>query len=298
MATKEHVIKADFYKVENIKGSLSSTLDDLIALQVEKRNVSAGGQPLRLERIERVARDGGTFYEGEFVRVRMDNLPVKASKTSGVESIGLNDDEGIGEETAFLYSKDQDILILQRNRSGASFARVEEYFNKFGGKDNAVGLAIMMNADALKRLKKANAVKSLSVTIAPIEGVPLDDLRNVSVSRAGEARGSRGGLAVTMTVARVPRSGLSLFKEKITDVATSVMRYRSQSASSVPKMQVKAEDDDGTSIIDFIRDRLSCSDKIPNDNDRHLSYNARRSFLWSAWNSKGFQNVLMLQRGM
>ena len=109
---------------------------------------------------------------------------------------------------------------------------------------------------------------------------------------------SLGGQKVTMTVSLVPRSGLSLFKEKITDVATSVMRYRSQSASSVPKMQVKAEDDDGTSIIDFIRDRLSCSDKIPNDNDRHLSYNARRSFLRSAWNSKGFQNVLMLQQGM
>ena len=295
MAKRDNKIRADFYQVVNLKGSLSAILDGLLETETDKRNVDANGQPLRLERLEKKTDANGTFYEGEFVKVRMDNLPVKASTTSGIGSIGLRDDEGIGEETAFLYSQDRDILILQRNRFGATFLRVEEYFNTFGGADNHIGLSVMMNANALKRLKSAKAVKSVSVCVAPVGGAQIDSLRGVSVGKAIGAMEELGGEKVTLTVSLAARGSGSLIMDKIMDIARSVIDVRNQSAISVPKMQVKAEDDDGTSIIDFVKDRLSCCENIPNDNDRHLSYNARISFLRSAWNSKGFQNVLMLQ---
>lgn len=293
MSTQGNKIFADFFKVTNTKGCLSDVLEHLISLPVDRRNVDLTGLPHRLETIDRRMESGDTFYEGEFVKVRMDKLPVKASRTAGVSGIGLSEDEGIGEETAFLYSKTHDVLILQRNRLGTTSGRVADYFNHFGKEVSSfIELSVMMNDDALKRLEAAKSLKSLSVSIHKVKDHSTESLRGGPVEGAEDAMNDLGGDRVTLTVSLKPRRDGSLIRDKITRAVTSLLRMREDDVQSVPKIQVKAEDEDGTSVIDFIRERLFCADTIPNDKDRHLSYTARRSFLRAAWNFTGFQKTL------
>ena len=96
------LMKVDFYKVvmpENAACKFDEILDRISAIPADDhRNVVRAGYPIRLQE----ATKGGAVWEGEFVRIRMDEIPVKASLGGAIEPIELEDDEGIGEETAFL----------------------------------------------------------------------------------------------------------------------------------------------------------------------------------------------------
>ena len=296
--SKSHEIRADFFTVEEVKGAFTSILDRLIGLKVPARNLEIGGQPLRVETIsKRTDESGVEMYEGDFVKVRMDNLPVKASKTEGVSSIGLSVDEGIGEETAFIYVPSAKVFILQRNRNGASFTRAESYFNVFGkdqgdsAYDDVIGLSVIMNESAMARLGRAKALKSITFSISQLKDPGATEL-GTSVDYAVSAMTDLGGERATITVGLCRRNEGTLTLQSVIGTVKSLLGIRESKSGTVSKVLLRAEDDDGVALIDFIKDRLSCSDKIANDSDRHLSYNTRICFLRNAWNSKAFQRHL------
>src|SRR5580704_9270886 len=107
--------------------------EDLVQLVEESprddgRNLEIGPDPARLQ-------ESGIWnhcHEGEMVRIRMDMLPRKASLDGALEDLDFEDDEGLGEETAFLYHPPTQVLALQRNRSGVSASGLAWYVKEKG----------------------------------------------------------------------------------------------------------------------------------------------------------------------
>lgn len=79
---------------------------------------------------------------------------------------------------------------------------------------------------------------------------------------------------------------------KVNDGVGKLVSMREESKASISSIKVKAEEEDGTDIIDFIRDRLVCSETVVDDSERHILYNTRRDFLRKAWNLRAFQNLI------
>lgn len=286
-------LKAGYFSVTETKGSLAAILDEIIAKPVDQRNVTIDTFPFRIEKLGKTTDEkGNTFYEGDFLRLNMDNLPVKAAKDAGVSPIGLADDEGIGEESAFLYSPDAHVFILQRNRAGTSFLRAATYFNQIGHPDNYVEFSVMMKMSALQRLKKAKSFKSVSFSIMPTCSAKDINGSGASLKDALHAMKGLGGEKMSVSISLAPRKEGSLLKDKVTDVIGKLVSMREESKASISSIKVKAEEEDGTDIIDFIKDRLVCSETAVDDSERHISYNTRRDFLRKAWNLKAFQNLI------
>ena len=288
---KQRTIHADCFHVENLRGNLEHILTKINSVAVRDRNVEIDGQPFRIEVLKIRRENGQRIFEGDFIKVRMDNLPVKASKHSGVSNIGLSDNEGIGEETAFIYSPQHQVLLLQRNRNGASYLRVQQYLNKIGNGTDIVGLSIMINGTALEKLEAAETLTSISIAVVPetrAHGIDYGE----SVAQAIDVMKQVGGKRLSFTISLGARRDATLAKDVVKNIIRKLLRARAGCESCVKKVELRGRDDDGAMVIDFIKDRMSFSDVVANDQDRHLSYRLRSDFLRRAWNHTDLQRAL------
>ena len=252
-------IRADYYRLSEEKGDFDLLLKSLKQKKISQRNVYLGDRLVRLEQCSIWNNKGKSLVEGELVRIRMENLPVKASENAGVGDLGLKDNEGIGEETAFLYSPNDKVVILQRNRLGVSYVRFCDYFNSIDPANTMITMLPMMRLAALERMKNAAGFRALTLTVAPVGGI--EDLKNcgVSVSHAMDAMNSLDGEKVSITVSLTQRQGKTLNKPSLIDTVKKLM-LRREMGTPIATLRVRAdEDDDGVNVIDFIKDRLSAS---------------------------------------
>ena len=294
MATNKNgrLIKADYFQLSEEKGDFNRLLKDLMKKDISERMIPLADRPVRLETCS-VWKDGEKeLIEGELVRIRMENLPVKASENAGIDDLGLKADEGIGEETAFLYSPADKVLILQRNRQGVSYTRFEDYFNHMDEDNTMIALFPMMTRAALERMKNAAGFRALTITVAPVSGT--DDLKDcgASVSHAMDAMDALGGERISFTVSLKHRQGNTLDRRSIMDTVKNLL-HRRERGSDIATLQLRAdEEDDGVNVIDFIKDRLCAREMISYDTDRRMSYNVRQQFLRRAWTWKAFQKMI------
>jgi hypothetical protein len=111
-------IKINFYRVympdgagitfEGILESVDQSPND------EGRNLLVRDCPIRLQSLNKLQQG----WEGDMIRIRMNEVPIKASLAGIVEPLEFEDNEGLGEETAFIYNPLIQVLMSQRNQSG------------------------------------------------------------------------------------------------------------------------------------------------------------------------------------
>ncbi len=120
----------DFYTVSMPEGEKREFIDLLGELAEipddEARNYLVENNPVRFTNLS-CSKAG--IWEGDFVKIRMDVLPPVAKTSGGVEPLVLEDDEGIGEEAAFMYDPQFNVLAKQRNRYAVSPTVLCEYIN-------------------------------------------------------------------------------------------------------------------------------------------------------------------------
>ncbi len=122
-------LNIDFYKIAMpSQGRLTfeSILQKLIQLPIRVRFREIHQSPLFLHQSS--YNQQNHCWEGEIIRLRMNNLPIKANLSGDTEEFIFGDDEGIGEQTAFLYHLPTRVLLLQANQGGVSAPSFIKYF--------------------------------------------------------------------------------------------------------------------------------------------------------------------------
>ena len=165
-------LKVDFFKVvlpDDFSDSFESVLNAVnVSPNDHTRNAIRNACPFRLQE----AWQTEDCWKGEMIRIRMDQLPIKAKLSGDVSSIDLEDDEGIGEETAFLYHVPTRVLTIQRNRYGVSAGVFAWYFEKKGSVES-IELQPILQKDGLQRLANIKDVRKLSLNIAGTENMAV-----------------------------------------------------------------------------------------------------------------------------
>ena len=279
------LIKVDFYKVvlpddaqrpfEQIIETIASSPED------QTRNLQRDANPVRLNEAE----SGSDLWEGEMIRIRMDEVPVKANLEGDISPIGLEEDEGIGEETAFLYHIPTEILGLQRNRYAVSPSGFAWYFEEKGG-ITPIELEPILREDAIQRLAQMDEVRKLNLHIAGVE--------NMNVFR-GLGRGVKGMMTLmdefgspnlNVNVSMGRRSG-SLVSSTVKSVAKQLARLSQRGETTVRKVEITGRDEDGEkTILDLIEYRMVEAIPVELDPDRTVSRQKRRAAIRTAWRAR------------
>jgi hypothetical protein len=283
-------MRVDFYKVvmpEDSKVEFEGILNEVCrSPDDDTRNIEIRESPVRL-------RKGGIAsgnWEADMTRIRMNMLPVKAKLSGEIEPIRLRDDEGIGEETAFLYHPPKQTLVLQRNMHGVSASALAAYFESKGGLSGPIILEPILQQGAYEKLADLQVVTKFDIRIAA-----HSDLNSLKNSGHGVAsmidvltEFQAPHAAISLSMGRERKGSLAV--KQVINTAKRVLGLSSGEANPVTKIVVSGRtDDDERLVLDLLQYRLFEWVELDPDEDRRVSYRQRRTALRSTWNKNRAQ---------
>lgn len=275
----------DFYTVSMPENETRSFADLLAELRDipddETRNYVVENNPVRFTSLTR-ARSG--VWEGDFVKIRMDVLPPVAKTGGGVAPLRLEDDEGIGEEAAFMYDPRYNVLAKQRNRYAVSPTMLCEYINYKCQTRGPITLNTVLRQDAWDRLGNLHEVRKVKFKIAPHTNVAGSLPRDVSTKEFFQAADhfSARHLVVEMSVGR---SKNTLATRAVKQLAKALAIQFRDHEDSVDRVELWGNTEDGDrDHFDMVNFRLKDEQQITIERDRAFTYDeVRRPALYRAW---------------
>ena len=280
------IVTVDFFRVHMfVPGrTFESLIDAVKAMTGANRNWAVTDDDvIRLHEVD----IWGDCIEGEMTRLRMGDVPPKGDLSGSVTDLALEDDEGLGEQTAFLYDPKTRALLIQRSKMGVSSGRLTGYFEYMTRMPTPVIAEPSLRLDAVQRLAEITEVRSFQVNFARVDnpdafkGLDLGnesfiDVMNEFKSPTADIRISMGRQEGTLPV------------EKIKKIALHLMQFgkpKGQAAhpNDVTKIDLSGRDDDGNSTgVDLVRDRLFEKVNVQRTTRRVL-YPVRRDALREAY---------------
>ncbi|MEA5567516.1 DUF6731 family protein [Anabaena sp. UHCC 0399] len=279
-------LNVDFFKVvipADMNLSFGEVLQKVIQLPADQRF-----QEVRLHYVSLHEAVFGwqQTWEGEIVRLRMDNIPVKANLAGKIEDFKLADDEGIGEQSAFIYDPATNILLLQSNKHGVSPGNFARYFELIISSNASIYIDPVIQLDALQRLEQMKTVKKLNISIAALENMSvfensgLEEFVNLTTAYQAPA------IDIEFKVSRSKKSSLPL--EKVRNATTALLCISNQNQSQVKKIRISgSSDDDDNLYVDLLKDKMRESIQIKaSTGQRNIPYLERQKALRDAWEKR------------
>lgn len=279
-------IKIEFFRVELPEGS-ETTFEEVLrvvaSMEGDSRNLMVGHNPVRLQEFE----EWSTTLVGDILKIRMENLDSKASMDGHVEAFPLDDDEGFGMGTAFLYDPRTRILLLQKNRHICSHLAFANYFGLKGGLDGPLSLWPALRPDVYRKLASFNRISKMEVRIAGLENARAFEGEGHGVARL---LGLMSDLrAPTLKVEfGVGRSHETMSAPTARTYIRRLVRWASDGDAVVEQLKVKGAPNASTppEILDLIQDRLIEVVEVEMDDDRRISFQKRSNALKETWRSR------------
>lgn len=216
----------------------------------DHRTMARPDGPIRLQ----FARPSTNAWTGELIRIRLGEQAKKADTKGHVEPIPFGDDEGLGEETAFLYDPELRIIVYHERKGGVSLTNAARYFRAVG-KVRSVEFQPIPKPELQERLRRMKVVREFIVHLAGVNtGQSYRGLGHSALSLFGTAD------EFNATEAKFQLSvgkGNSLQRAK--ETLEELMHPDSGAKEHVSRIILigsDAEDDTHEEVIDLLDDRL------------------------------------------
>lgn len=280
-------MRIDFYSVETPDGvNFRDLLAQANALPNDNSRVQEiEGIPYRLQEL----RHAGRLRLGDMVRIRMNDIPIIVSLDGDVDEVELEADEGIGEETAFLYDNTTRVLAIQRNRFGVAPSKFTSYFEELAGLDNPIIAAMILREDVARELGRLQVVREFHVRFASIKNPTL-----ITQDRPGTKNAIKllddTAPAVGITLAMGRKRG-SLSVPAVVDSAKKFLKWATGKVAGEEQVEsIKVHgtfDDDSEAKINLLEYRLVENADVPVDaRSRRLLYDNRRTAIREAFDRR------------
>lgn len=291
-------VKIDFYKVvmpEAAATTFDAVLDRIqqIPLQNEARTREITGDPIRLQELHH----HGGYLEGDMVRTRMDTLPRKSNVETGqLTLLDLDDDEGLGEETAFLYDPATRCLTIQRNRYGVSASAFATYCTEIAAFESAISLEPIISGDAIARLQDFDRVNRLTIKVAGLAGGQVLRDTPYSLGHIAAFADDYAGPIVNIDVSMGHQKG-SLARDRVRGVVEWLRRQFRDREIDVRRIEVSGSAaGDETQVLDLLESRIVEQRTVEINQNRIVTYASRRNAVRAAWDAQQDRIRAILRR--
>lgn len=267
----------DFFKTEDLNGGtldIGELITRAFGFPVRERLVDFGDSFVLLNNV----RQAGHLVLGDVVRAKTTDLPDRVSRTTGIPAdLGLNADEGIGRQAAFLYDCERTSLLLQRDREVGSSAFREGVSRPANAEFN---LSLIFKQDALQRLNRMQVVRKVSFKVARPQNPEAFREIDPSAGHAIDMLNETGGLFIDIDISVGKSKAVSLARQAALRFARGLFGRRGE---EVQRVIVSGREEPGaaTEIIDMLEDRLVYK-SAENPRRRRLSPEDRERILRAA----------------
>jgi hypothetical protein len=297
-----------FYKIEmpeclEIPIDFEALLLATMNLPEPERTVSIKGFPIRLLTLKSVENyRGNQVIEGEIIRIRMKGLSVVAGVDSGVEDLEIDQDKGLGTETAFLYHPKTETLVLHNVQNGVSISAFLAYFesinnSKIQAFSGDISADPIINRETMASFKKINEFKSVRFKVAKVENE--DFIREISSSQKEliSALTQYNAYFVETEVKVGIKRSNKLDGGECTRTVMDLLQLHSRQNESVETIKItgKSVDDEKIEIVNLLADLIKEEIRYNKDDLRNIPYQMRRDAVRKAWTKRKDEIISMLQ---
>ncbi|ASS76573.1 hypothetical protein CIG75_17455 [Tumebacillus algifaecis] len=296
-------ILIDFYRVSLPSGvKFKKMLEVAKAANLEDREFNVKDYPIRLEKIERLT-DGN--WLGHLVKIRMDFLPKKATKgQAGLEDLGLNPDQGIGEETSFMYNENTNVILYQRNYYGVRIEGFNQYMRKLYKDSKGLTKEILLEflaivgEDAFEKLERQQIIRKVDVRLAlPDNPEIASKLRkNQVLNKWIDNLEDTGSETMSLTLSMGRKRNASMIVNAIKEAARIAVKEQDY----IGKFKVRAKEDDykgRLEWIDLLEDRIHENVELDVSRKEPLTHDRMSRELIKVWGEREEEiNALFLIR--
>ncbi|WP_018132706.1 DUF6731 family protein [Effusibacillus pohliae] len=275
-------INIDFYQVQEQTGTtLQSVFEAIAKTDPLQRTRKAGNE---YASIVELIKDGDVWL-GTIVKIRMNQIPRKASLSGVVEDFDLKDDEGVGEEVSFLYDPAPKIraLVLQYNHYGVRAGSFREYVSHF--MENAIfDLYPILTTDALVRMSKKKIIKKIEVQFAAPKNSNIFADADTNTKSLIDILHSMAGGKIYMEVSADKGKDESLSFKPIQRIIQTMLGHREE--VQILKLHGKETENESTKPIDLLHDRMVETIAFRQTRQNPLTREQMYSFLKEAYNRR------------
>jgi hypothetical protein len=284
-------LKVDFYQIElptTSNVSFEALLQKAIQIQEQARIKIIRGFPIRLQSLDCNDFNGEQVFEGEIIRIRMEDAPVIANLKGGLEDIHLTDDQGIGEQTAFLYHPNTRVLLIHTTQTGVSISLLLGYFKEIGGFNELIYGNAVIQLDTMQKLDTMQSFRRFEVRVAGLENAEIfkDQGRSIEemVKLSEEFRAPV--LDISMSIGY--KKNESLDPNIVKRTVNSLRSMLGSRHKQISKIKVSGVTEDGELVLlDFIKHRMiEVVDISTQKNQRKIPYSTRQRAIREAWNHR------------
>ncbi|MDJ0662114.1 MAG: hypothetical protein QNJ42_21900 [Crocosphaera sp.] len=284
-------IKVNFYHIEIYQtGNLSfeSLIEEVLQKPREERIMEIRAAPIWLCD----ASIDQNFVTGDMIRLGMNEIPVKGNLRGIVENIDLNDDEGLGTQSAFLYHIPTKVLLLQNRQAGISPYNLAKYLMEITGIDNNIFVDPILLLETWRKLENMQDIRNFEVRVATLDHLGIfagDDPAVKDINQMTQYF-QAPSLELKLSVGKARNTSLELKKSK--KFLKNLLRLNGRN-TPVKKLRVSGKTDDEDSLnLDLLSDRMSENIEY-NFLGRTLPYTERKKLLKEAWDKRSEEILQM-----
>lgn len=281
------VVNADFFTVEKSSNSdpeFEQVLHEISQIPHNSvaRNITHFDNPIRMASI--AMSSNRQEWIGDMVKIRMDNIPPKASTTGSLNPLQLSNDEGLGEETAFLYIPRHKVIVVQRNFYGVAPSIMCKYMSEKSSAKASYKLKPIISNASFDRLRRMSSVSKMQISFANINNSQALVNRNDGLGDALNNFERYGAISAEITLS-VGKTKKSMDIRNV--IRTALSLHRHKDTNTVKKIEISGSNEyDSKTVLDLLEDRIVYKETIPSDENRNIPRSRRFDFLQNAWADK------------
>lgn len=194
---------------------------------------------------------------GNVTKIRMKEIPVKASLDGQKTPIPLKNNEGIGEETAFLFVKSLNILIFQYNFNSIRAGKFIEYINKHCSVNGLVELLPVVKIDTYNRLLKMAEPTALEISVAELSSPAVLNSEINSIKMLARANDAIKAPVVSIKYSLGRSHSEKGYGARLMECVNDLRRFLTN-GGKVTKLKIsgKMDSESNTEVLDLLADRL------------------------------------------
>ena len=272
---KKKDVTFEFWKVRvppNFSGGFKAVLTSLAqAGTIEQRNQIINGYTMRWEELEVT----GRYFFCDFIKLRMDLLPLKGGVNTKSSSLNLPSNEGIAEPFVCLFDTHSDILVVQRNHYGASVGAFIQYVQQLVPVGGLIETLPVLSLAGLQKLTHLDDVRRVSFRIAKPRNAAYNPGASGSVDSSISTMDDFDGQSIEVVISSgFARRSLTL--REVFKKANAFLTGQTTGNAELEKFEVSGYSNGSRDEFDLVKEQLRAKIDVVVGTKRDLAYADRK----------------------